>query len=213
MTIRHVKWTLFGPVLALWLLSQGFGAYWNPIKAQPAQMSSQVNYDPKLTDPFLQSNEWSYRDGGKIPNDEKDPLLKHTAKCFSNSFGSEHEVRFCKAWLLDTHTIELVIYEGNPAYDDNLRIRINDGMFTCQYWAEYRVIRSYDGHFTQGDQVWTTTTQKLTLDKKTYRRGDVIKGKIEFECLEEATHPKWIEDHGKNPNAITLNGVFKTILK
>lgn len=58
-SIRPLKWILLGPFLALLLLGNSFGtARWaNPPSGQPAQMSSWVDYDPKLTDPFFESNE------------------------------------------------------------------------------------------------------------------------------------------------------------
>ena len=62
--------------------------------------------------------------------------------------------------------------------------------------------------------IWTTKRQKLTLDKNVYRKGDVIKGRIDFECVEEPTNPKYIEKWGKIiPSSITVKGVFKTILE
>ncbi len=62
MPIRPLKWILFGPILALLLVGRSFGAAWwsVPLEGQPAQMWSPVDYDPKLTDPFFKSEEWSY---------------------------------------------------------------------------------------------------------------------------------------------------------
>jgi hypothetical protein len=51
------------------------------------------------------------------------------------------------------------------------------------------------------------------LDKKVYRRGDVIKGRIDFECMEEKTDPKYIEKYGSDQSTIKVYGVFKTIAK
>ena len=45
---------------------------------------------------------------------------------------------------------------------------------------------------------------KLTLNKKAYRKGDVIKGRIDCEYLEEM---------GKHVALIKVFGVFKAILK
>lgn len=61
--------------------------------------------------------------------------------------------------------------------------------------------------------VWTTKRQELTLDKTEYRKGDVIKGRIDFECLQEATRPGFIERHGKWLLTIKIYGVFKTIVE
>jgi hypothetical protein len=217
MSIRPLKWVLLGPVLALLLLSHGFGAEWPaPPPGQPELMRSQVNYDPKLTDPFFDSNEWSYADYDLegVPLDKRPkepPRLKHTARCFSTSGHStpqenEHLVRFCEARLFDVNMIDLFIHEDNAEFFDNLTVRIKDGMFTCQYWTGYKGPG-------KADWIWTTTRQSLTLDKKTYRKGDVIKGRIDFECVQEPTNPKYIEKYGKNLTTIKVYGVFKTIVE
>ena len=104
--------------------------------------------------------------------------------------------------------IDLFIHESNPGEDDALRVQIRNGRFTCQYWAEYPVRTRPDPAL-----IWTTKRQKLTLDKNVYRKGDVIKGRIDFECVEEPTNPKYVEKWGKIPLTITVKGVFKTILK
>jgi hypothetical protein len=222
MSIRSGKWILLGPVLALLLLSHGFTGNlkygvrsWEVPSSQPAQMRSRVDYDPKLTDPFFKSNELGCPEGGGKKTTCRDgrPSQKLTARCFSTSSGSKHEVEFCEARSVDASTIELFINGGGPAFDDNLSIRIKNGMFMCQYWTEYKRARMYDNVLTQGDLIWTTKKQELTLDNHVYRKGDEIKGRIVFECVEEATHPKWIEEYGKNPITIKVYGVFKTIVE
>jgi hypothetical protein len=197
-------------VLALLPIGHGFRAEWPvPQSGQPAQMSSKVDYDPKLTDPFFKSNEWSYLYGGQevisgmTPEGEDPARLKHTAKCFSTSLGIDHEVRFCEAKLLDVNMIHLLIHESNPEFIDKLTVRITNGMFSCQYWTGYK-------RPGKADWIWTTKRQELTLDKKAYRKGDVIKGRIDFECVQEPTNPKYVEKYGRSSTAITVNGVFKT---
>ncbi|MEW6350343.1 MAG: hypothetical protein AB1646_14845 [Thermodesulfobacteriota bacterium] len=212
MSIRPVTWILLGPVFALLFFNHGFGAGKAAPEARPPQMSSRVDYDPKLTDPFFKANEWSYWPGaqhiesGMVPEGEKPTRLKHTAKCFATSFGVEHWVRFCEAQLLlDADTIELFITESNPGFHDRLRVRVRNGMFTCEYWTLYRSAPVPGQKLT-----WTTTRQKLTLDKKVYRKGDVIKGRIDFECLDELINPKY---PNRPPRTITLKGVFKTVVE
>jgi hypothetical protein len=178
-------------VLVLLLLGRGFGDKWtDPLpQGQPAQIKSQVNYNPKLSDPFFEAGE------------------SYTAQVFT-SFQYDRFIKFCDAKLLDGNTVELFIHEHNPSNDDNLRIVVENGVFWSQYWYYYKdFFGNYEG------LKWTTTKQELTLDKQVYRRGDVIKGKIDFECIQENKHPRLIEKYGRNPRTITLKGVFKTILK
>ncbi|MEW6111095.1 MAG: hypothetical protein AB1664_03115 [Thermodesulfobacteriota bacterium] len=196
-------------LLALSLLGRSLGAEWpDPPPDQPEQIWSKVDYDSKLTDTFFESDEESCPDGSAACPTCKDgeQLLKHTAKCFSTSFGVKHLVRFCQASLLDAHTIDLFLNESNRAFRDSLKIRIRNGKFTCQYW----IVDSFHT-FT-----WRTTRQQLTLDKKVYRKGDSIKGRIYFECLKKVKDPKIIEREGwpRDPTAtIKVFGVFKTVLE
>jgi hypothetical protein len=104
--------------------------------------------------------------------------------------------------------IDLLIHESNASYFDALRVEIRNETFSCQYWALYPVRTRIEPGTT-----WTTKQQKLTLDKKTYRKGDVIKGKIDFECVEEPTNLEYIEKWGRNPKTIRVQGVFKTIVE
>lgn len=57
---------------------------------------------------------------------------------------------------------------------------------------------------------WTTKRQKMTLDKKGYRKGDTIKGKIDFECLDELIDPKY---PNRPPRTIQVYGVFKAMVE
>jgi hypothetical protein len=218
--------------LTLLLLGRGFAGNleygvgtWEIPSGQPTQMQSQVDYDPKLADPFFESNEWSYPwwiikhpDGhfeSTMSDDERSvkdpPRLKHTAKCFSTSFegeGGKHLVNFCEAKLLNVNIIELFIHESNPADEDALSVQIRNGIFTSEYWTVFRIRPSIVPFAT-----WTTTRQKLTLDKKVYRKGDAIKGRIDFECVQKITDPILIEHFGRNPTTIKVSGVFKTIVE
>ncbi len=64
------KLATFGGAQAAYWSGHGFGAvasrscsgteWLAPSPGRPDQMWSPVNYDPKLTDPFFESNAWSY---------------------------------------------------------------------------------------------------------------------------------------------------------
>ncbi len=213
---RPLKWMLLGAVSALLVLGQGFGAKWwrVPPRGQPAQMWSRVDYDPKLNDPFFKANQWRHPDYDSkgTPLDEgrkEQPRFKQTAKCYSSvSGGWKHLVEFCEGRLLDVNTTELLIHHSGPGYDDALRVRIRNGMFTCQYWTLFR--RRAASLLTT---VWMTKRQELTLDKKVYRKGDVIKGRIDFECVHWMSPPNVLRHSTGKPSTIKLYGVFKTIVE
>jgi hypothetical protein len=244
---------LLGLILALLLLGYGFGYdKWQPPPRQPEQMSSKVNYDPKLRDKFFESDLWSCpggteepvacRDGKPVlilkdpcdswlslfvegmcgdlrewtcPDGCKEcatcrdgrPVLRNTARCYSTSYGSKHPVNFCEAKLLDEHAMDLLFHKKTPAFDDSLLVRIRNGKFSCQYW----IVRDF------GALTYTTTRQMLILDKKVYKKGDVIKGKIDFECVSKHIDPINIEILKKKgeklSRTIKVFGVFKTMVK
>lgn len=54
----------------------------------------------------------------------------------------------------------------------------------------------------------TKKLQQPSLDKKAFRKGDPIKGRIEIEVLDE--FPKY---PARPPRPITVKGVFESILK
>jgi hypothetical protein len=194
MSIRPLKWILLGLVLALLLLSHGFGAEWwaDPPSGQPAQMWSQVAYDPKLTDTWFDSDASGYpydrqaAASGKASEREDPSLFGDSAMCFSTGWGVKHVVDFCEARLVDVNTIDLFIHNDGPGFLDRLRVRVKNSMFRCQYWTFYKAPGG------KADLIWTTKRQELTLDDQAYRIGDVIKGRIDFECVEEATNPEYV---------------------
>ncbi len=219
MGIRPPKWILLGLFLALLALGYSLGSSETPPPGQPAQISSRVHYDPKMTDPFFQSNDWShprwihehpkgcFRDssaGGSIVKDP--PRLQHTAKCYSDAVMDKHLVKFCKARLAGENMIDLLMEEDSSSFFERLRIQIRNGMFTSQFWSDCTICPS-EGF------VWRTTRQALILDRKVYRKGDVIKGRIDFECVEEYTDPKYLMEYGNKPISIHVKGVFKTIVE
>jgi hypothetical protein len=197
------SWTLgltMASVFLLLGLAHGSPPDWPP--RQPPQIRSQVNYDPRLSDPFFKKKERSRWDGIR----GHCPLRTHTAKVFTSYNGA---MRFSKAKLLDGNTIELVIEDDGPSTYENLRIVIQNGVFWSQYWHDCDIC----GLMDDAKVKWTTTMQALTLDKQVYHKRDAIKGKIELECVEENQHPKLIEKYGRNPITFKLKGVFKTIVK
>ena len=103
------------------------------------------------------------------------------------------------ASLRDADTIEVLIHSQFVAFSNFLLIRITGGKFSCQFW----------NGFDYGAVRYATTAQRLILDKKAYKKGDVIKGRIDFECFSELIHPH----PASPPSLIRLYGVFKTIVE
>jgi len=151
--------------------------------------------------------EWTCSDGCKEcatcwPDE---PVSKVTARCYSASFNyTTHPIPFCEARLIDDDMIELLFHTFTPMFRESLLIRIRDGKFTCQFWI----------HDDVGVCTWTTTRQQLTVDKKAYQKGDVIKGRIDFECFQKVIDPKLIEGWKSDPSrTIKVFGVFKTVVE
>jgi hypothetical protein len=170
-------------------------------KGQPEQIKTRVKYSSELNNPFFNSNEWSAGE----PNLGEDPNKKslHTAKCITEH-QIRHIIRFCEAKLLSDGTLELYIHDFTASTVDNLKIKIKDGYFTSQYWTAYVADKGDEG------LIWITKKQYLILNQENYKIGDTIKGKIEFECVQEVTNPKY---GGRYPKSISIEGYFKPKLK
>jgi hypothetical protein len=185
-------------VLLLLLLGHGFGLVLTP---DLAPMWSRVHYDPNLTEDVLTR------------------LMKmvslSTDKCYFTSFGIKKGV-VCKLTLIRPDYVHVSISKERLEYlhgetpDDydpeycgeTLNVEIIKGMFRC-YHERRDCIKPGCGYWCKA----TTKRQELTLDKQTYRKGDVITGRIDFECLVEC--PQCPE----KPEPVIVKGVFRTILK
>ncbi|MGO9568144.1 MAG: hypothetical protein ACLP5H_11435 [Desulfomonilaceae bacterium] len=156
----------------------------------PTAVWSRVQYDPNLTEDLLSR------------------LLKmvslSTDNCYLTSFGTKNGV-VCKLILTSPDHIAVDIAKQVPesasldVCSEVLKGSIINGMFTCYY---IRVCYAGCGNCKA-----TTKRKELTLDKKTYQKGDVVTGRINFECLYEC--PGCLE----KPEPIIVKGIFQTILK
>lgn len=207
-------------ILTLVLFHHGHGAEWRDCPpGKPVQMRFEVNYDPKLSDPFFETEEWTIGEWGEehvngrivytrrqcLSGEKESDCLKNTARCFS-SFDQDHTIDFCHARLLDRDTIELLFYDEDSLIEEYLRIVIQGRVFWSQYCFPGGAVH----------RIWTTKQQDLTLDKQVYRKGGVIKGRIDFESLGEDTVPPLAaraRRYGRNAYTVTVKGVFKTILE
>jgi hypothetical protein len=138
---------------------------------------SQIRYDPNLT--------------------------KHTAECYFTSFGTSIRVK-PNLELIGPDIIHLLI--RNPSTRARIEeiqgtITIRDGMFSCYHSLQCKVPKPWCKKCT------TVKRQELILDKKTYIKGDVVTGRIDFECLFECP------ECSNKPTPVMVKGVFKTILK
>jgi len=80
---------------------------------------------------------------------------------------------------------------------EDLLITINGNTFISQYSTTYKIYEK------DQDFVWKTIDQILTLDKTRYSKGDEIKGKIGFKCIE--TNPNSNSENVKNNLGFRFN--------
>jgi hypothetical protein len=183
---------------------------------QPQQITSPVEYNAKLADPFFEVEKWNYpwwiieNEDGTIENtmggssNKKDiQRLKQTAniQC-DQQYG--HDIHFCEASVQKDEGLNIFIYDESASTYDNLKITLKQNRFSCQYWTTYP-----DASGNQ-NLVWVTKSQRLTLDRNKFARGDVLKGKIEFVCEEHAAGHDTLPAAPKN---ISIKGVFKTVIE
>ncbi len=213
---QSLKWIVLGTLLTQFFVSYGFGADPRSPQDLGPQIWSRVEYDPKLTGPFFRSVKWTYprwiREHPRghfisLRREDKNPVkdpprIVRTADLLSTSWNHKHLLNFCEARLLGQHTIQLFVPDQNNI-TEHLRVLIRYGKFSCQYWQTRG----------SGAYTWTTTRQKLILDKEMYRKGEVIKGRLDFECVMEPINREWIWKYGKRPQTIHVYGVFKTIVE
>ena len=230
MNIRPLRWTVLTAVVILLLVASGFtdnleygiGRHWGGPTGQPPQKSSRVDYDPNLTDPFFKS-EWRYPNYIHVlPNRSLENHLTgertknpwrfgYTADCVANDGEVPDEpLGFSEVRLLDVNMIDMLIHEHTASSDNSLLVQIRNGIFSCQYWTWFLG----EDVVSDGEIMWTTTEQKLTLDKKVYHKGDVLKGRIHFKCRQEPTDPRTVGGRGLGWRGnIRVHGVFKTIVE
>lgn len=183
---------------------------------QPEQRTSRVRVDPGLSDPFFQTEatvlpwwivenaDGSFEDtlGGSTA--EKDPpRLKQTARCRTR-FQYPHEIRFCEAQLREDGTLRILLHDFSASTCDNLEITVEAGRFRSQYWTTYPSPSGNAG------LVWVTKKQKLTLDRRVFRRGDSLKGRVDFTCEQVDTARP---DARAGRRTIRIQGVFKAEIR
>jgi hypothetical protein len=113
-------------------------------------------------------------------------------------------INFSKARQIDKDTIEIRIHDDSASTYDDLTVIIRNGHFSSQYKTVYPVAAANTG------LIWTTTKQRLLLNKKRYEKGEVIRGRIEFECDEDMREAR----NGKKHNhTIRIEGRFKPTLQ
>jgi hypothetical protein len=201
--------------LAALLVALSITAVWNSCRERPRQMVSAVEYDRDIFDPFFDQEEssppwWiierddgSFEDTtGEITEREDIPRMRHTADC-----RTRHQfprvIRFAEARRV-ADGLEIRVHDETASTFDDLTVLAHKGRFSAQYKTRYPADPPDIG------LIWTTTKQRLVLDKKSYRPGDVIRGRIEFECLQEIVDPRYGD---RAPRKIRIEGPFKPILK
>jgi hypothetical protein len=183
---------------------------------QPKQMESTVEYDTEMTEQFFEVDKWSpswwiiERDDGsfedttgQITRREDIPRLRHTAAC-RTEHQIPHMINFSEARQIDKNSIEIRIYDESASTYDDLTVIVRNGRFSSQYKTVYPVAAANSG------LIWTTTKQRLVLNKKHYEKGEIIRGCIEFECVEEKREAR---NGKKYIHTIRIDGRFKPTLQ
>ncbi|MFZ5554263.1 MAG: hypothetical protein ACOZCO_14185 [Bacteroidota bacterium] len=203
-------------LLTLFFLAIGFPvAYTQPAFPQPVQKISKVKYDVSLRDTFFEKEYYSLQwfmlqnEDGSYSSALADSLgnpvidtakMVHTANCVSQQ-GYEHIIRYCDAWYKGD-TLLLFLNDMTASTYDNLLVKVINGKFSCQYWTAYPSLQRSQ------KLTWTTTSQKLELDREKYKAGDKLKGKIYVMIKEEQ-----LQHSGKKETCIILiEGAIKTNL-
>jgi hypothetical protein len=183
---------------------------------QPKQMESPVEYDTEMTDQFFEVDTWSSpwwiieRDDGsfedttgQITRREDIPRLRHTAEC-RTEHQIPHMIKFSEARQIDKDTIEIRMHDESASTYDDLTVIVRNGHYSSHYKTVYPEAAANTG------RIWTTTKQRLVLNKKQYAKKEVIRGRIDFECVEEM---KAARNGKKNIRSIRIEGRFKPILQ
>jgi hypothetical protein len=159
--------------------------------------STQANLDRILIDP---SRPYEILHEDSL-YDYYDEPTKITADLFvenCSSFSRMCEIKFSDAKLIND-TLHLEISETNSVADYHYKIQVFEGRFKIKYWYQTTIDTSI--------RDVTTIKQRLVLDKRRFKKGDVIRGHTEYigqcieGCLEEEMQP------------IHISGDFKATVK
>lgn len=145
---------------------------------------------------------------GKFEKNNSKPLrrsdtahLFFTANCSTNVQGG-YNIRYCYANKRNK-IIRLTISDGLPAYASEFYMYIKGD--SCSFMP--KII--YPGYITGQKISYEVTKQKLTLNRSTYKTGDIIIGYINTEFTEVVSVPK----RGIETNKFYLRGYVRTPLK
>ncbi len=181
---------------------------------QPAQLVSQLRHDAQLADPFFGSGEWShpwhyvplgdgrYENalGGEVLLESELPRQQHTARCSTEHQGA-HPISFCDLSLGRGGRLEIHLHDESASTADHLGIVVQSGRFASQYWTFYPLQQP-------GERLtWTTTRQELVLSADRFARGEALRGRIDFECVQQSNLA------GREPVTIAVQGVFEAYVR
>ncbi len=163
-----------------------------------------ITYDEKLDHAFFHSSDSIYNpmtlvfkdENGRTHYDNVPDSSKYLVE--SNCMVSkdpERNLRFADA-RLKNDTLCIFIHEGNPAETNEIFLMIYKG----------QLIPAFDyGTPMTGSLKTTVSLCQLTLQKKTYKKGEWIKGKIE---LSGTSVSKYCRE-----NNFTVEGYFKCMVE
>lgn len=88
-------------------------------------------------------------------------------------------INFSEARQINKDTIEIRIHDESASTYDDLTVIVKNGRFSSHYKTVSPVAAANAG------LIWTTTKQRLVLNKKHYEKGDVIRGRTNLNVLKK----------------------------
>jgi hypothetical protein len=170
-----------------------------------------LNVTPSLKDSFWFTNQWDYpwylikdeagRFSSNISNTVKPADTAHlyfTAKCRTSVQGG-YNIRYCEA-KKQGDIITLTFFDGEPSYISRFYVYIKQSSF---YFKPQTI---YPTYMLRSNMQYTINSERLSLVKNNYAKGDVIAGYIDCvftETSDSANHPI-------QRSNLYIKGYFKT---
>jgi len=168
---------------------------WNYLKIDSLISDTLFSKNDFVLNPFMIEDENGSISSGLPKIDTNKYLIESNCIVDSNEF---HKIRFVECER-NKDTIIITIQEENPAYYDEIIIRIKDEKFKSEYKTAYKV------YFPGQEYQWINRKQELILNSNDLDKISLINGWIDLEFLEIFELPK----QKVKEKSIKINGYFK----